>query len=105
MAFFIPSSWGGGEKKKKEGRGLVEKKKKKERVDTIRYLEEQSVHDDANLVANSSTIPNRSRRSKIRSLTEPNSIIVMVGWIWARPEGVERQKENKERGGGRLQID
>lgn len=46
------------EKKKKRG-----KKKKGTRFASIRYLEEQSVHDDANLVANSSTIPSSPRES------------------------------------------
>lgn len=45
------------EKKKKRGGG------KKKRNASIRYLEEQSVHDDANLVANSSTIPSSPRES------------------------------------------
>lgn len=101
--------------KKKRGRG-----KKGTRLASIRYLEEQSAHDDANLVANSSTIPppplctNRSRRFKIRSLTEPNSIsgwcgLDQRGWRWKENREREREGEKKAdgtaEGEATLQID
>lgn len=85
-------------KKKKEKRG---EGKKGTRFASIRYLEEQSVHDDANLVANSSTIPpppsplSLSPHESLAALQDTlvNGTELDQRVVWARSEGVEAERK------------